>query len=174
MIILENKLSDGDYFAKVVSIEEMKTKKGLMYKVTYSTSDEQGNVFSWFEEKIYRNSIFCKLFEICDCTLETNRNYSIDELRDMFVGVEIGISIEVNEKDGRTYFNVVDIFEPADEDDEEEEEDEEIYDCDIDDDNEEDDESTEDEFEENPSVQRRDNIRYERGINSRRRRSRGY
>lgn len=174
MIILENEFANGNYFAKITSIEEIKTKKGIMYKVTFSPSDEHGNVYSdvisWFEEKLNRNSIFCKLFDICGCTLKTNYNYSLDDLQDMFVEAEIGIFISVNEKDGRTFYNVTDMFEIAENDDNEDEED----DVDEDDDIEEDDESTEDEFDSISSVRRRDNIRYERGIDSRRRRNRGY
>lgn len=178
-------LSDGKLISKIISVSDVNTNNGKKIAIDFLPKDENDNpcesVRLWVGREWSGKKLLFKLLDVLEIFFN-KQQVSTEELSESLMDETVGVVIKVNEKNGITYFNIVDFFETdeefgddieykEDEDELEEDGNDELEDDEDEELEDEDDEEDEDEDDDEPEISvRRGNRsnRRNKGRNNRR------
>ena len=111
-------LSDGKFISKIISISDVNTNNGKKVAIDFLPKDENGNpcesVRLWVGREWSGKKLLFKLLDVLEIFFN-KQQVSTEELSEALIDETVGVVIKVNEKNGITYFNIVDFFETDEE-----------------------------------------------------------
>ena len=139
-----NELTDGQYLARVESVDDIGLKSGevkTVFKLTPydpDTNEQYEEVTLWSKQTEKETDLIGQLFDAIGEEKEIGTEYNAEKLDKTMKGKEVGIIVKVNVKNGKVYNNVTEILDKDDLDDDDEDDLDDDDEDDLDDDDEDD------------------------------------